>query len=795
MSVTSCYQVDVSPSGLPGHILLTWSATRYHPLFMSAHPKNDLPAELTSFVGRREDLRRAKKLLAASRLLTLTGMGGIGKTRLALRLTHEARRDFPDGTWLVELADLRQGELLPQAIHAVLGIRDESSDPVGTLIDHLHGQRCLLVLDNCEHLTDPGASLVGTLLRSVPSLKIVATSRHVLGVEGEQVLPVPSLTHDCRNGEPSEAIELFEDRARSVSPTFRLGPDNRETVSAICHRLDGLPLAVELAAANIRSFSPAEILDHLQDSDLLTASERTRPPRHRTMHTAIEWSYGLCTRQEQRTWEQLSVFSGGFTADAAEAVCSRLSAGSTVLTALTGLLDKSIIGRVDGAGDGRARYRMLEPVRQYAAQKLAYARDADEVRRRHRDHFFRLAQAGTSDYCGNRDVEWFATTRQERANLRQALDFSLSEAGEPDVAVEMATALRSFWQQAGAVLEGYHWLCSALERLTVPGRTRAAGLGAAAVLGFLLEDSEHARALLREHVELVTRHGYDEFTTVELFAAALEAFADGNITLAFDQAEQAVESDPDEKNPGVVAESMALSALYAFVLDHENADAIAARFVAFTEARGAHLLKAIALYPLGAVRWRKGDVGSATSLMREAIRLYQMFDHPGMVAVCIEGLAWSAAESEPDRAATLLGAAKSVWKYSQMALPETAVGKVGQTIETHLRQGMGDLSFDEAYSAGRAMSFDEAVPLALGTSSESRTNPKTSSAQTGLTRREREIAALVVDGLTNREIAAKLVISHRTADAHVEHILAKLGFRSRTQIARWFSQQDDSGRQ
>ncbi|HWD03511.1 MAG TPA: LuxR C-terminal-related transcriptional regulator [Amycolatopsis sp.] len=761
---------------------------------MSASASGNLPAELTSFVGRREDLRRAKSLLTSSRLLTLTGMGGIGKTRLARRLARETRRMFPDGTWLIELADLRQGALLPQAISAGLGIRDESSDPVGTLVSHLRGQRCLLVLDNCEHLTDPSAILIAELLQNAPGLKIVVTSRHILRAEGEQVFPVPPLGHEPDDGAPDDATELFLERASAAAPSFRLTPENRDAVAAICRQVAGLPLAVELAAANVRSFSPAEILERLRDPELLAAGERTRPARHRTLHAAIEWSYRLCSVQEQRLWEQLSVFSGGFTIAAAEAVCTTLDPDSTVIGALTGLADKSIIGRIDTGNDKRARYRMLEPVRQYGSERLLASPCAKEVRTRHRDCFLRLAQLGATDYCSDRDVEWYAASDAERANFREALDFTLSEEHDPETALEMAAALRPYWEQSGAILEGYRWLCTALERATAPTRQRAIGLVSASILGFLLEEREHARILLQEHVELTARHGYAEFTTIAVFASALEALADGDVGKAFDRAEAAIASTSESANPGVIAEAMALSALYAFLLDHEQAEAIARRFVAHAEAHGAHLLKAIALYPLGAVRWRRGDTASATAFMRESIRLYQMFEHPGMVAVCIEGLAWSAAESEPDRAATLLGGAKSIWKYSQMRLPETAVQQVGGTIETRLRQQLGDLSFEEAYSRGHALSFDEVVTLALGDTQRSGPKAGNRAAHDDLTRREREIAALVADGLTNREIAAKLVISPRTADAHVEHIFGKLGFRSRTQIARWFSQQEQAGR-
>ncbi|WP_231869045.1 LuxR C-terminal-related transcriptional regulator [Rhodococcus opacus] len=452
---------------------------------------------------------------------------------------------------------------------------------------------------------------------------------------------------------------------------------------------------------------------------------------------------------------------------------------------MIGLVDKSIIVRINGPHGTQGRYRMLEPVRQYAMERLASSPDASAVRHRHRDYFFRLAQRGMSDYCSSRDVEWYATTQTDQANIREALAFSLSDPGEPLVALEMATALRPFWEQSGSVLEGYQWLRRILDRVTDPSLERATGLVAASILAFLVEQTEDARTLLREYRELTTQQPWDELTVTALFASALEASADDDIHKAFDEAELAVELGIDRENPGLVAEAMALSALYAFITEHEDAEYIAGRFVQFTERHGAHLLKAIALYPLGAVRWRKGDVASATALMSEAIRLYQMFEHPGMVAVCIEGLAWSAAASRPDHAAMLLGAAKSIWQYSQMRLAQAAVQQVTSIVERELRQNLGNPTFEQMYAKGEALSFDESVALALGSETDRKPKGKESGTRAGLTRREQQIAALVADGLTNREIATKLVISQRTVDAHVEHILTKLGFRSRTQIVRW----------
>nr|WP_220454044.1 LuxR C-terminal-related transcriptional regulator [Nocardioides immobilis] len=714
-------------------------------------------------------------------------MGGVGKTRFARRLASEVRGTFPDGVWLVELADLRQGSLLAQTIGGALGIRDESSDPIGTLADHLQERRLLLLLDNCEHLTESCAMLIGNLLQSAPTLKIVATSRHVLGVEGEQVFSVAALTHESADEGPSEAMELFEQRAAAASPTFRITKDNQAVVAEICRALEGVPLAVELAAANARTFEPSEILERLQDDEVLTAGEWTRPLRHRTMHAAVEWSYRLCTPQEQQTWQQLSVFAGGFTAASAESVCSTTDPDSTVIGALMGLVDKSIIIRISGTHGAPARYRMLEPVRQYAADRLTESSNAHQVRRRHRDYFLELARRGVTDYCSRRDVEWFATTRQEQANIREALEFSLTDLHNPEVAAEMATALRSFWQQSGSILEGYRWLRRALTTTNKPTQRRAAALVAAAILGFLLEDSEEAHQLLREHLDLTATRGWDAFGAVARFASAFGAFADGDLGKAFEEAEKSVELGLGYESPGVVADAMSVSALYAFLIEHRQAEELATRFAEYTESHGSHLLKAVALYLLGAVRWRKGDTASATALMQDAIRLYRLFEHPAVVAVCIEGLAWCAADSEPVRAAALLGAANAIWKYSQMRLTQRAVHGVGGAIEVRLRQQLGDLGFEQAVARGGALDFEQAVALALGSTTGSNPKPGDAAGPAGLTRRERQIAALVAEGLTNKEIAAKLVISPRTAEAHVEHIFAKLGFRSRAQIVRWFS--------
>lgn len=748
----------------------------------------NLPADLTSFVGRRDELTRAKNLHSSSRLLTLTGMGGIGKSRFARQMASEVRRNYPDGVWLVELADLQHGALLAQTIGRALGIRDESSDPVGHLIQHLREQRLLLIIDNCEHLADSCAALISKVLSAAAGVRVIATSRQVLQVEGEQVFPVSSLVHEPRDG-PTESMELFEERGSAADPDFNLTEENRDVVATICHRLGGLPLAIELAAARVRTFSPIEILERLSNTELLSTDDPTRPARHRTARAAIEWSLQLCTPEEQRTWEQLSVFSGGFTLDAAETVCRQEE--SAIASVLIGLVDKSIINRAHGVAGAHARYYMLEPVRQYAAERLAASSEERSVRRRHRDYFLALARRSCTDYCSSNDIEWFAATRQEHANVRAALEFSLAAPGERETGLEMATLLRPFWEQFGSLLEGYRWLTRGLEKSTEPTRIRASALLAAGILGFLLDDNDNARELLDEHLEITRKQQHPELATVALFCAALASFSEGDLKSALGHAEEAVQRGLEGDDAGVVAEAMALSAFYAFVAEDDRAEEMARRFVTYAEGCGSHLLTATALYLAGVNLWRRADINDAMATMREAIRLFQSFEQPGLIAVStIQGLAWCASAEEPDRAATLFGAAKSMWQYSQMRMSEIATQDITATVESQLRQALGDLGFEQAVATGQELDFDDAVALALGSTAKPRKAPKDAVSRAGLTRREREIAALVADGLTNKEIATKLVISPRTADAHVEHILAKLGFRSRTQIASWFSRQE-----
>ncbi|MPY98094.1 MAG: AAA family ATPase [Actinophytocola sp.] len=766
---------------------------------MAARIVGNLPAELTSFVGRRREMTKAKKLLSASRIVTLTGPGGVGKTRLALQVAEQAHRAFPDGVWLVEFAAVNNGELIAQNVAHVLGLRDESTEPLDRLTEYLRNKKLLLVADNCEHVVDPCAVLLGKVLAAAGEVRVLATSRHVLGIEGEQALsvsplPVPG-TVSPLVGDASgsfDAVTLFAERAAAVDPDFRITDKNRETVAAICQRLEGMPLALELAAVRLRAFSPEQVLARLDDAlNLLSQGRRNAPERQQSLEAAIEWSYQLCSPTEQRLWEQLSVFSGGFTLEAIEAICSADAPDERMIDAVAGLVDKSIVQRRNGTHGRYARYHILEVVRQFGLARLAAAGQEKAARVRHRDYYWSLAARGITDYCSPRDVEWFRQARQEHANLRIALDFSLSEPAETPVAVEIATRLRPFWVHNGHLLEGYRWLTRALRADAAENTSRARALSACSFLGVLLSDVDSATCLLDECRALAEQLEATDVLAETVLQSAFLAFSESDLTRARSLAEEAAIGCRRTGNLGVAAESLAVASMCAFDLEDPRAGEIARDFLAMTEEQGAHLLKALALWFVGLDHWRNADHTAATTCMREAIELYAHFEQPVLIATCFDGLAWVAVSmAEHRHAATLMGAANTIWQASGMRLPWRMVRFVGEGIEHDVREHLGDRLFSDTHGRGAALPLNEAIDYALGKRSSSTPKRRSPFASGALTNRETEIARLVAKGLGNKQIATDLVISARTVETHVEHILVKLGFHSRTQIAAWVSEHD-----
>ncbi|MGW4335900.1 protein kinase domain-containing protein [Rhodococcus koreensis] len=760
-------------------------------------PAGKLPLELTSFIGRRHDLTEAKRLLSTSRLVTLTGMGGVGKTRLALRVAADTARAFDDGVWLIELGELRDASLLVDVMAASLRLRDRSTRPVqDVVVEFLTARRLLLVLDNCEHLVDAVADLAETLLRSCPRLRILATSREALGIDGEAALRVPPLTVPDPDRSPSlkglpryDAVTLFAERAAAAVPDFTLTEDNKGAVAQICRRLDGVPLPLELAAARLRALSPQQILERLTDRyALLTRGSRDAPTRQQTLRVCIDWSHELCTPREQQVWGRLSVFSGGFELDAVEGICAEDMTPDDVLDAVTSLVDKSILIREEHRG--LVRFRLLETLREYGRDKMQETYRYEILRRRHRDWFQQLAVRAEAEWISARQVAWIARLEREQPNLREAMEFCLTEPGEAEAGLQIAAALYQFWFARGLLSEGRHWLDRALAcHGGEPTRARLGVLYASTVLSGMQGDLPAATKRAEQCRELADQLGGVSMRALATHAAGTVALYGGDLTRAvacFDDASAVFRADGD-----LLRQIQALVGL-AFACglrgDTIRADAAHEEVLALTAPRGESLCRAYSLCTLGRVVWKQNHQ-RGVGLLKESLRLMRKVDDPLGSARCVEALAWIAADEHNARRATvLMGAAEALWRAvgtSSGIYPNMLA--YHEECERSTRRALGEREFEAAFRHGKALSFEDIVAYALDERPPAVAQPARTA--TTLTKRERQVANLVAQGLTNKAIATKLVISQRTAQGHVEHVLAKLGFTSRAQIAAWVVEQ------
>ncbi|MEU7142018.1 LuxR C-terminal-related transcriptional regulator [Nocardia sp. NPDC046473] len=760
---------------------------------MARYVTGNLPAEVTSFVGRGSEVATARKLLSSTRLLTLTGPGGVGKTRLARRVGEAVRRAFPDGVWLVEVAHVNDGELVALSVAQALGLHDDTSAPLAGLTDYLGGKHLLLVLDNCEHLIDACAELVDRLIASTPDIRVLATSREPLGVVGEQVLPiaplpVPEIDEDSGEVDAADnaALRLLIDRATAANPEFRVGAANLGALAAICLRLEGIPLALELAALRLRAFTPDQVLERLDDTmRLLTTGLRTAPQRQQTLEAAIRWSYDLCTPDEQNLWEQLAVFAGGFDLAAAEAVCV-LDPGALV-DALTGLVDKSVLSHRQDS-DGTGRYAMLEPLRQFALARLAAHGDEYALRIRHRDHYYRVAQRGRVEYWGDADVIWFRDVTREHANMRAALQFALTDPDGAHRGLQIASELRPFWEHYRFFLEGYRWLMDALGKDLARTTDRARALAAASVIAAMLSDTVSAHEYLSECVAIATELDAEEVLVEAALLSAVLAFAEADPMRALEIAEGAAVRARACGHHGTEMECLAFGYVCAMVLADGRAGTLAEQFLAKSAEHGSHLLGGLAWWAVGTNQWRNGNGDKAIEDLRRAVELLRLFDRCVWTASVFDGLAWAAAANgDQRRAARLMGAATTVRRGSTQRLAHAMTDVVGEKVRLQVHDAMGDTDFGSEFDSGAALTLDEAVNYALGIEqAEPLPTPK-AAADDQLTRREKDVARLVAAGYSNKRIAAELVISIRTAESHVDHILTKLGFESRAQVAAWVS--------
>ncbi|AWK72597.1 LuxR family transcriptional regulator [Rhodococcus oxybenzonivorans] len=753
----------------------------------------NLPHELTSFVGRRREIAEARGLLATSRLVTLTGIGGVGKTRLALRVALDSSRAFEDGVWLVELGELEEDALVVGAVVAALKLREQQSEAPEVVLREFLEPRCaLLVLDNCEHLVDAVAGLTEFLLRSCPELRILATSREPLGIPGEATVRVPPLTLP-HSGHPAsvkalaqyESVALFAERAAAAVPGFHLTEDNRVAVVQICQQLDGLPLAIELAAVRLRVMSVEQILQRLTDRyQLLTTGCRGAPARQQTLLWCIDWSHELCTPQERELWGRLAVFAGGFELDAVEKICSGSLRPAEVVDVVASLIDKSILIREEARG--AVRYRLLETLREYGREKLQETSEFASLLRRHRNFYEQLAVQARSEWVSARQVRWIQRLDAEQPNLRAALHFCLTSPKEAAAGLRMAAALYPFWRSRGLLREGRRWVDQLLAvRGAGSAEERIRALYVAVMLSELNSEVEASSAAIEEAHTLA--QGVADPISHALIAHAEggRAMFGGHLDAARANYEAALAVFRTDDNLLHLIWGLLGLALATGSTDPDRSAQCQSEILALTEAHGESVYRSWSLWAAGMSAWQHRDFEGAEGLLKQGLQLAGMVDDRISAAGCLEVLGWIAVgRGDSHHAAELMGAAHAL--AHAVGNPNTVYPN--QRIH-HLdcaeqaRRDIGDRAFEAAFHQGMNTCLEEAAAAVLGT--KQRTNPNTDQSQTALTRREWQVAELVADGLTNKAIAATLVISQRTAQGHVEHILAKLGFTSRTQIAAW----------
>lgn len=763
----------------------------------------NLPADLTSFVGRRRELAEIRQLQSVARLVTLTGVGGVGKTRLALRAAADQHRAF-DAVWLVDLSGLDDPELVTETVAATMGVGDQSEpSPLSALIKALSAQRTLLVLDNCEHLRDACASLADRLLRAVPGLRILATSRQSLGIMGEHQMEISPLAlpdrdrpQSCRALELYDAVCLFVERAAAVVPGFRLTPDNKEAVVELCRRLDGIPLAIELAAGRLRALSVDALVERLGNRySLLTSGSGTAAPRQRTLHALVKWSYQLLSPQEQALWARISIFPGHFDLEAVEAVCTGDGIErEDVLDLVDALLDKSLLLREEH--EGRVRYRTLETLREFGRQRLGGPDERRSLACRHRDHYLRLVEQAVAEYFGPAQVTWFIRLRLERAHLRAAMEFSLNEPGETEAGLRMATLLFDpYWIPNAFYSEGRYWLDRFLQVAPQPTAVRAEALCIDAHLALMQNNRTLGERLVGEGRALAEQLGDTRILAFASLVSGIGAHQRGDNARAVVLLEEAVEGlTVTGYVLNVVTGLFALAATVGCLGDSDRAKRLFEHGLALAESHGESWIRSWVLTTFAMHEWRQGNNARAAWLARESLRVGRGFGDRLALGTALETLGWILQrEGRHAAAARMLGAAEGgcraagvtvMWIDHQREFHEQCVSA--------LRAKMGDRAFERALCQGEHLTLDDAVAEALGEQAdEGRAvdrdeRPKPAEPRSSpLTSREREIAELVAQGLSNREISSALVISQRTVEGHVEHILNKLAFNSRTQIAAW----------
>ena len=766
----------------------------------SAHQRTNLPAHRPFLIGRENEAAavRQRFMDVEAGLLTLTGAGGCGKTSLAVHVASGLLDSFSDGVWLVQFAPLSDPALIDNAVAAALGVRERAGHSLRTsLLESLRPRQLLLLLDNCEHLVEACAYLADALLGACPELRILATSREPLRTTGEVTWRVPSLTAPDPHRLPPvdelasyAAVRLFVERAQAVRSDFALGPENALHVARVCARLEGMPLALELAAARTRALAVAQIAERLDESfRLLVGGSRTAPSRQRTLEATLDWSYDLLTESEQLLSCRLSVFAGGFDLESAEVVCGGGGIETEdVLDLLTRLVDKSLVTVADGLDE--ERYRLLEPVRQYALERLVRRGDEPAIRRRHAECYRALAERAEPELWGQDQATWLARLERDHGNLRAALSWHYESGADAEAGCRFAVALSRFWQTRGELSEGRLWLRRALAapvRQVTPAWATALTWGSS--LAHTQGDLDEAEALGERAVAASRELGDPVVLGMALVTLGDEFVRPGDHNRAIDCFEEGLailRRAGDSRGAGIGLGL--LGAALRLQGDVDSAAAVLEEGLALSRSVGNTWGMGIALQDLAQVERERGNERRAAALFAECLVVAQEISDSRRIAECLEGFAELAVGGgRPKRAAWLLGAAQAL-RESNGSVVEAVDRAVYATSVAAARQALGDAAFAAAWAAGRATPLDQVLVEAATGGGLPTAEGESRTVQRGdgpLTAREWQVAGLIAQGLTNPQIAEHLVISPRTADRHVSNILNKLGFATRGQVGAW----------
>ncbi|SDG35284.1 Predicted ATPase [Sinosporangium album] len=640
--------------------------------------EGNLPAELTSFVGRTRLLANLKRHLRESRLVTVTGIGGVGKSRTALRLAHQVRGQYRDGVWFADLARLQDAGMVKHTITSALGIADQSPrSGSDTLSDWVGDRDMLLILDTCEHLVEACATLIDDLLKRSEHLHILATSRQSLQLPFEHVVAVPPLA--VPGDDPSESlftnesVQLFTARAGAVVPDFELDEDNIGPVAELCRRLDGIPLAIELAAVRLRALSVEQILALLADRfSLLAGASRTALPRHQTLRAAIGWSHELCEPAERLLWARLSIFAGDFELDAARYVCTVDSLDpDDIMDLVTGLVEKSILlSETNHAG---VRYRLVDTLRDYGEQWLDKLGQTDQIRRRHRDYYLGLAQRGESAWSGPRQAYWFIRMRQEHDNIRAALNYCLATPGESMVALELTSSLWFMWVACGFAREGRLYLERSLQANPDPSKARCKALWVMSYVCSTQGDIASAIQYAEECSSEAVRVGDSAAVILATKMQGTAAMFQGDLQKATALLGVAIDfhrgGTERELNPGLLPAIVELSFVLTAQNEPEEAESLLRDCLKLCKQRGELWLRSHALWAMAEAQIKSGHIAQAAGSAREGLRIKLHFHDVIGTLMCLETLARIfATGGNPHRATQLLGATDSNWKLFGLPL-------------------------------------------------------------------------------------------------------------------------------